>query len=567
MYTRPLTYDSLSSTSDRRGPQNGDPATDPPALGPTSAANVVVRARSHRPEIPEHLPRAHTTMDEFQAKGSSSRNRKCIPKPPRVPGIIYDAGDGESSLQNLMGLTDDPVKFHSTLDTIRAVWRVQEVDYQLPYHLQDPAKMRSVEVEVLKRLPFLTSDYEDAWPVTFYLQKALKRHGYQSKRKRRNAGDENDDSSVPGGCQQSIIECIQRPSRIPQKHHDAGDGAPSLQSKMGLQGNPDKFRAFLGIIRKVWREQGIDYQLPYSLQDPAKMRSIKLEVIRRLPFLITDYEDAWPVTFYLHEAWKGSQSPSKRKRSGDADGEDDNDNHHDPPIQPRELPERTAHKKQIRVGRGTGETATAISNKTQATATLHRSMSERTAPLTSSRLPSTTHSTTATASTASTSSLRLVARVGSVSSGSTSPPSIISQRARQPTTFLTLASSLASQVKSTSSESGTSTTPSSVVPPRAREPRTIHPQAAPASQRLGQPEGTSGGNSTTVLSYLQSYHLPQADADHLVELLASMGVTDPSYLRVFSKMHGRDDWLREMRDKGEMTEIQMRILQEILVRM
>ncbi len=70
-----------------------------------------------------------------------------------------------------------------------------------------------------------------------------------------------------------------------------------------------------------------------------------------------------------------------------------------------------------------------------------------------------------------------------------------------------------------------------------------------------------------MLSYLQSYHLPQADADRLVKLLASVGVTDPAYLRVLAKMHGRDDWLREMRDKGELTEIQMRIVREILVRM
>ncbi|RDX50849.1 hypothetical protein OH76DRAFT_367927 [Lentinus brumalis] len=513
-------------------------------------------------------------MDDFQAKDRSGRIRKCIPKPPRVPGIIYDAGDGESSLQSTMGLTDDPVKFHSILETIRVVWRVQEVDYQLPYSQQDPAKMRDVELEVLKRLPSLTSDYEDAWPVTIYLQKALKRHNFYPKRKRRNTG-ENDDSSVCGGKEQSAIgDCIRRPSRIPQKHHDSGDGAPSLQSKMGLQGNPDKFCAFLDIIRKVWREQGIDCRLQYSLQDPAKMRSVKLEVIRRLPFLTTDYEDAWPVNFYLQKALKShrSQPLSKRKRSGDAHREDDNDDHHEPSIssctnQPRKLPERTTRKKQIRVGRGTGDTATASSNKTQATGSLHRSVSERTDPSMSSRLPSTTHFTTATISTASNSSRRLATRVISVSSRSTSPSSIRSQRARQSTTVHTLASSLASRVGSSSSESG-SATPSSVVPLRPQEPRTILSQAAaPASHRLGQPEGTSGGSSATVLSYLQSYHLPQADADRLVKLLASMGVTDPLYLRVFSKMHGRDDWLREMRDKGELTEIQMRIMREILVRM
>ncbi|KAI0718065.1 hypothetical protein C8T65DRAFT_639890 [Cerioporus squamosus] len=313
----------------------------------------------------------------------------------------------------------------------------------------------------------------------------------------------------------SVIEvCIPRPPRIPHILYDPGSGEPSLQSMMGLENEEVKFRGILDTIRAVWRAQEVDCYLPYFRQDPARMRSVTEEVVKRLPYLATDYEDAWPVEFYLRKALKDHGIQGSKRRRSEALGEDDDAEYREASYctpQRRLLPERAARKRQSRAAdHGTSEAATVA---TRPTRTLHRSTDERGAPSPSpsySRLRRyTTYS--ATASTASTSSL--ATRVGSTSSTRIAGPQATSRR---------------------------------------------HDQ-------------TSGENSTTantsVRSFLRPYHLPGADADRLVKLLASMGVVNTAYLRVLAKMHGRDSWLREMRDKGELTEIQMRVLREILVRM
>ena len=65
---------------------------------------------------------------------------------------------------------------------------------------------------------------------------------------------------------------------------------------------------------------------------------------------------------------------------------------------------------------------------------------------------------------------------------------------------------------------------------------------------------------------LRSYGLPSQDAERLVDLLASFGVSDTDYLRVLSRMATTDNWLRELREAGQLSEVQMRLLREILQR-
>ena len=59
-------------------------------------------------------------------------------------------------------------------------------------------------------------------------------------------------------------------------------------------------------------------------------------------------------------------------------------------------------------------------------------------------------------------------------------------------------------------------------------------------------------------------HLPAVDATRLTHLLASFGVTDLTYLHVLARMITRDQWLDELREQGQLTEIQMRVLREVL---
>ncbi|KAI0766112.1 hypothetical protein BD413DRAFT_571415 [Trametes elegans] len=57
--------------------------------------------------------------------------------------------------------------------------------------------------------------------------------------------------------------------------------------------------------------------------------------------------------------------------------------------------------------------------------------------------------------------------------------------------------------------------------------------------------------------------LSRADAERIVALLSSKGVPDVGYLRVLAHMASRHGWLKEMRDEGLLTEIQMRVLLEM----
>lgn len=69
---------------------------------------------------------------------------------------------------------------------------------------------------------------------------------------------------------------------------------------------------------------------------------------------------------------------------------------------------------------------------------------------------------------------------------------------------------------------------------------------------------------TSVLEQLQRFSLPRGDAERLAALFASFGITNTAYLRVMARMDSRDAWLGEMREEGVLSEIQMRVLREML---
>lgn len=69
-----------------------------------------------------------------------------------------------------------------------------------------------------------------------------------------------------------------------------------------------------------------------------------------------------------------------------------------------------------------------------------------------------------------------------------------------------------------------------------------------------------------IVTRLTASALPRADAEHLAGVLASLGVTNAAYLRVFGKMRTRDAWLEELRVVGRLTEIQARVVRELVER-
>ncbi|RPD64050.1 hypothetical protein L226DRAFT_371242 [Lentinus tigrinus ALCF2SS1-7] len=336
---------------------------------------------------------------------------------------------------------------------------------------------------------------------------------------------------------------IPPPSRKPRAIHESEDGTPSLQSEMGLLDDPDRFCHILETIRSVWKKHGVKYNVPYRWQDLEVMRNVVTEVVRKLPFLGADYEDAWPVTVYLQRSLRvrgQRERQSERSLSDEADYEYEGPRLHN--IGRRQVPGRACSKKRPYYGAAVRVSAQRFELP---------KVSGRKGPGT---VPRRIHQIERTTSSLSSSS--------PYSSGSQStavPSSTTSSSSGRP------ASSTPSSSSNRSQPAGTPEGPRE--PQKTRTRITHSSPVTPAQAQDATPRVNAEATANTVLYALLSYRLPQADAERLAKLLASVGVAEASYLRVLAHMRGRDDWLREMRDNDQMTEIQMRVLREILVRM
>ncbi|RDX50850.1 hypothetical protein OH76DRAFT_367875 [Lentinus brumalis] len=305
---------------------------------------------------------------------------------------------------------------------------------------------------------------------------------------------------------------------------------------MRLLEDPHRFRDSLAIIRKIWKEHGVNSYLPYSQQDPVKLRSIKLEATKRLPFLDARYEDAWPVTFYLRKALRNRGRNEQHERRRIRDDSDEADYLYDGP-----------------------------SLRTRGRREVHTRASRKSKNLTRHTPVRTTSTPASVAPKVPVSQVRRRERAAPYSSSSSSSARWSYESGPQSTVVTQASTSATSTQRSLVTSSPASSTRRSAAASGADLGTFHHPPATPAAPSGHGP--TAGPSTNTVLSALQSYHLPEADAKRVTQLLASVGVVDAAYLRVLARMHGRDGWLCEMRDKGEMTEIQMRVLREILVRM
>ncbi|KAI0730870.1 hypothetical protein C8Q76DRAFT_716489 [Earliella scabrosa] len=78
------------------------------------------------------------------------------------------------------------------------------------------------------------------------------------------------------------------------------------------------------------------------------------------------------------------------------------------------------------------------------------------------------------------------------------------------------------------------------------------------------PNASPSISSTPILNRLLSLPLPRPDAERIAALFTTLGIKDMSYLRMFARMYARDGWLRELRQVGQLSEIEMRLLREML---
>ncbi|KAL1940693.1 hypothetical protein VTO73DRAFT_7734 [Trametes versicolor] len=60
--------------------------------------------------------------------------------------------------------------------------------------------------------------------------------------------------------------------------------------------------------------------------------------------------------------------------------------------------------------------------------------------------------------------------------------------------------------------------------------------------------------------------LPAADVERISALFASHGVGEGAYVRVFARMISRDAWLRELRERGLLSEMQFFVVRDVFDR-
>lgn len=96
---------------------------------------------------------------------------------------------------------------------------------------------------------------------------------------------------------------------------------------------------------------------------------------------------------------------------------------------------------------------------------------------------------------------------------------------------------------------------------KPRRPTVAPPESA------SSPGGsqTLAHQSSAIEDMLLSRGLPLADGQRIALLFSSLGVIDKTYLRVFARLTtSREAWLSQMRQNGQLSEIQAWVVVDIL---
>ncbi|KAL1940697.1 hypothetical protein VTO73DRAFT_7738 [Trametes versicolor] len=75
-------------------------------------------------------------------------------------------------------------------------------------------------------------------------------------------------------------------------------GKSTLQEQMHLEDDPETFSEIMSVMQKATGRH-VDIRFPYSSQDPRRLEEIREEILAQWPTLEEVYADAWPITFYL----------------------------------------------------------------------------------------------------------------------------------------------------------------------------------------------------------------------------------------------------------------------------
>ncbi|KAI0358158.1 hypothetical protein OH77DRAFT_1435346 [Trametes cingulata] len=325
-----------------------------------------------------------------------------------------------------------------------------------------------------------------------------------------------------------------KPKRSPSVIYGrtATTGPSSLQVQMGLENDTPRFAQILALIRCIAAEY-IDSGIPYGKQDKRVLEKVKEKVLYHSSFLRNQYAGGWPVEAYLSRACKNhgykstvkTRCVSERKRRC---REDPPYRQYTPPIlsevdviQSHKLPRYDQQSVQPRHESGWNQDDSGA-------AELRSSPRESEFDLPQSASSDEEEEPSAPPA-------RRALRVGSHTAGLHSTELELRPPATNgPATASELASS------------------------RITTKEIARPDDMP------RPPTTPVPASLDFASLLRARFLPESDATRIADLFASFGVSDGAYMRVFARMASRDAWLRELSQRGQLSEIQMFVVRDVL---
>ncbi|KAI9062787.1 hypothetical protein FKP32DRAFT_1593465 [Trametes sanguinea] len=308
--------------------------------------------------------------------------------------------------------------------------------------------------------------------------------------------------SIPPNEEQQTL--ITQPHRLPLRiYHREGVDEPTIQGVMGMNDQSSRFSDILHLIRRIAKRHA-DLSLSYNDQTASVLQKIEEQVLAREPTLAR-YEDAWPITAYLRSFMRAplrNDTPVPLKRST---------------MDRSASPASTTRRHHPRPNR--------MSVVVPSPATMKNSRSlENNEPVTLVPIQSQAAINEVSASQQNPAHHGVTRDLSPLSSCSASPS----------LNFLSLA--FAPEDTPPSSE-GIMTVP------------------LPAYDRQEQ---------SKIVALLMEFAIPQSDAEHIAGVLASLGIRDKNYLRVLSKLSSWGRWLAELQETGKLTEIQVRVVSEIV---
>ncbi|KAI0363117.1 hypothetical protein BV20DRAFT_976020 [Pilatotrama ljubarskyi] len=339
----------------------------------------------------------------------------------------------------------------------------------------------------------------------------------------------------------SSTEPLPRPKRYASVlHQRRAGGRESLQVQMGLEDDTRTFIQLLSLIRDV-ASGYVNLHVPYGKQDKRQLEKIKTQVLFQSSILRNNYADGWPIDAYLRKALKNHGAASVGKT----------------PITPepkRRCREDLSYKYHKRrtwddeqppiLTRGNKHSTYGYQSAT------HGGPQRNGGPRTTcgrSTAPERKHD---------------LEELGGSDDDDEELYIIPEGEQNRP---------VRSGLQTTGSnlpDLRPSTIRIPIVKSEPKDPSELPRTPGPvdgAPQQNGLPRlRTPAPPNLGFVDMLRARSFPVTDVTRIAELFTSFGVSDPAYMRVFARMCSRDAWLRELRERGELSEIQMLVVRDVL---